>query len=51
MGGKHTQVFEMLFADFTNNEIKQLYELYGKLYSGLERVEKQKGGKQKWESQ
>lgn len=37
---RHAETLKLLFMDFTEKEIDQLYRLYQKLYSGLERVEK-----------
>lgn len=40
MGELHLQALKLLFADFNEEEIKQLFHLYAKLYMGVERVEK-----------
>ena len=40
MGERHLQALKLLVADFTKEEIKQLFHLYAKLYMGVERVEK-----------
>lgn len=39
IGERNAKVLKLLFADFTEKEIEQLFTLYGKLYSGIERVE------------
>lgn len=39
-GDRHLQVLKLLFKDFTDKEIEQLFLLYQKLYAGMERVEK-----------
>lgn len=39
MEERHSQTLRMLFKDFTEDEIKQLFHLYSKLYTGIERVE------------
>lgn len=39
-GERHLQVLKLLFKDFSDKEIKQLFFLYKKLYAGMERVEK-----------
>ena len=39
MGTRHLQALTLLFADFSENEIEQLFRLYAKLYAGVERVE------------
>lgn len=37
---RHTGIaLDLLFSDFSEEEIKQLYILYMKLYDGLEKVE------------
>ncbi len=36
---RRTKALRLLFADFSEKEIKQLFSLYGKLYAGLERIE------------
>lgn len=40
IGERHLQSLKLLFADFTEDEIAQLFRLYTKLYAGIERVEK-----------
>lgn len=40
MGERHLQSLKLLFEDFSENEIEQLFHLYSKLYVGIERVEK-----------
>lgn len=37
---RHLQSLKLLFADFNEDEIEQLFRLYAKLYAGMERVEK-----------
>lgn len=39
IGERHMKALSLLFADFSEEEIKQLFSLYRKLYAGLERVE------------
>ena len=39
MGARHLQALTLLFADFSEEEIEQLFRLYSKLYAGVERVE------------
>lgn len=39
MNERHSKILKLLFADFTEEEIKQMYDLYKKLYVGMERVE------------
>jgi DNA-binding MarR family transcriptional regulator len=41
MGEKHAETLRLLFSDFSEEEILLLYQLYAKLYTGLERIEKQ----------
>lgn len=36
---RNAKALSLLFADFNEKEIKQLFNLYTKLYAGLERVE------------
>lgn len=36
---RHSQSLKLLFADFSEDEIEQLFHLYSKLYAGMERVE------------
>lgn len=36
---RHAQTLQLLFADFSEEEIEQLFKLYAKLYAGMERVE------------
>ncbi|MCL2702127.1 MAG: MarR family transcriptional regulator [Defluviitaleaceae bacterium] len=40
MGGKHEEILRLLFSDFTEKEISLFYQLYKKLYTGVERIEK-----------
>ena len=40
MGERHLQSLKLLFSDFSDDEIKQLFHLYVKLFAGMERVEK-----------
>ncbi|MGN0537767.1 MAG: MarR family winged helix-turn-helix transcriptional regulator [Acutalibacteraceae bacterium] len=40
IGEIHLQSLKLLFEDFSEDEIKQLFLLYNKLYAGIERVEK-----------
>lgn len=39
IGERNIKALKLLFADFTEKEIEQLFTLYGKLHSGIERVE------------
>ncbi len=39
IGERHTKALNFLFADFSEDEIKQLFILYSKLHAGVERVE------------
>ena len=39
IGGRHLQALSLLFADFSEDEIEQLFQLSAKLYAGVERVE------------
>lgn len=39
MGERHLHTLQLLFADFTEEEISMLFLLYRKLYAGIERVE------------
>lgn len=39
MGERHLQSLKLLFSDFSEDEIKLLFQLYAKLYTGMERVE------------
>lgn len=39
MEQRHTQTLQLLFADFSEEEIEKLFCLYIKLYAGIERVE------------
>lgn len=39
MGQRHIQALSLLFADFNDDEIEQLFRFYSKLYAGVERVE------------
>ena len=40
MGERHLQSLKLLFSYFDQDEIKHLFQLYAKLYAGMERVEK-----------
>ena len=37
--GLNTALYEKMFADFSEEEIEQLFQFYAKLYAGVERVE------------
>lgn len=39
MRERNSQSLKLLFADFSEDEIEQLFHLYAKLYAGMERVE------------
>ena len=39
MRERNSYSLELLFADFSEEEIKQLFHFYAKLYAGMERVE------------
>lgn len=39
IGERQMKALSLLFADFSEEEIGQLFFLYSKLYTGLERVE------------
>ena len=39
MEERHAKTLQLLFEDFSEQEIEQLFHLYSKLYSGIERVE------------
>ncbi len=39
IGERHMKSLNLLFADFSEEEIEQLFSLYTKLYAGLERME------------
>lgn len=39
IGGRHLQALSLLFADFSEEEIEQLFQFYAKLYAGVERIE------------
>lgn len=39
IGERHMKALSLLFADFSEEEIEQLFSLYRKLYAGLERME------------
>jgi len=41
---RHEETLELLFQDFSEDELAQFYNLFGKLYSGVERVEKYSEG-------
>lgn len=36
---RHAHTLQLLFSEFTDEEIKQLFHLYKKLYTGIEKVE------------
>lgn len=36
---RHAQALRLIFADFSSEEVDQLFGLYRKLYAGIERVE------------
>lgn len=40
MAERHGETLRLLFLDFSEEELEQLYRLYAKLYNGIERVEK-----------
>ena len=40
MDGKHEEILHLLFSDFNEKEISLFYQLYKKLYTGVERIEK-----------
>lgn len=40
IGERHLQSLKLLFADFSEKEIEQLFCLYAKLYAGINRIEK-----------
>ena len=40
MGERHLQSLELLFSDFSEDELKLLFRFYSKLFAGMERVEK-----------
>lgn len=39
MQERYAKTMQLMFADLSEEEIQQLYKLYGKLYAGIERVE------------
>ena len=39
IGERHMKALSLLFSDFSEEEIGQLFSLYSKLYVGLERIE------------
>ncbi|MGN1053544.1 MAG: MarR family winged helix-turn-helix transcriptional regulator [Candidatus Scatosoma sp.] len=39
-GERNAKSLELLFADFNDDEIGELFRLYAKLYAGMERVER-----------
>lgn len=43
MAERHSQTLQLLFDDFSEEEIKLLFNLYIKLYSGIERIESYAG--------
>ena len=40
MEQRHSKTMQLLFSHFSEEEIMQLFRLYGKLYEGIEKVEK-----------
>lgn len=40
MSERYAKTFELLFSEFSEQEISQLFRLYAKLYAGIEKVEK-----------
>ena len=40
MGERHLQSLKLLFSDFNEEEIEQLFRIYAKLFAGMERIEK-----------
>jgi len=40
MGKRYAEVLHLLFSDFSETELAQFYQLYHKLYTGVERIEK-----------
>jgi len=40
MEGKHAEILNLLFSDFNEEEISFFYQLYNKLYTGVERIER-----------
>lgn len=40
MGERHLQSLKLLFSEFSEDEITQLFNLYAKLFAGMDRVEK-----------
>jgi len=40
MGKRYESVLRLLFSDFSEVELSQFYELYKKLYSGVEKMER-----------
>lgn len=43
LGERHLQTLKLLFEDFSEEEIEQLFRFYAKLFAGIERVEKYVG--------
>ena len=43
IGERHMKALSLLFADFSEEEIEQLFSLYTKLYAGLEQMENYAG--------
>ena len=41
MGKKHEEVLKLFFSDFNEEELSRFYQLYKKLYTGIERIEKE----------
>lgn len=40
MGERYAQVLHLLFSDFSEEELSQFYQLFNKLHTGVERIEK-----------
>jgi DNA-binding MarR family transcriptional regulator len=40
MGARSGTVLRLLFSDFSEDDLSQFYQLYKKLYTGVERLEK-----------
>lgn len=47
METRHRQTMQLLFSDFDEEEIEQLFHLYSKLYAGVDRVEEYAEGLEK----
>ena len=41
MAKKHEEALRLVFSDFSEKELLHFYELYKKLYTGVERIEKE----------